>query len=290
MQRATRILPIALAVAVSLAPAALAKQGGGGGGTTATKQQMSGMHHMMPGGISLRGQMGHAYAEAVNAQESVALGMNDMAANHLSNVEMVVAHIEEQMAGGGGAAQGQMLTAQMRQQLSAIRQDAANLRGNLGDRATATKGTGQLVSRFVTFYNTMAAMPAGGGGGMAMHSMKSPTELMGHATKAAAETQASVAAKDWTSANLHARELVASLEQAETSARMVGLKANSAEMQHLTSMKNDARKLMAGIDSKSKDAAKQAGVLVTRLGTEVAHVADAMQGGGAGMPQQQMER
>lgn len=290
MQRVTRILPIALAMAVSLAPVAIAANQQGGGGGTATKQQMSGMQHMLPGGISMKGQMDHAYTEALSAHESVALGMNDMAANHLSNVELTLGHLEDQMAGGGGAGQGHMMNSQMRQQLSAIRQDAGNLRGNMGDRANALKGTSQLVTRFVTFYNTMGTtMPAGGGGG-AQQPMKSPAELMGGASKAAAHAQASIVGRDWTAANLHARDMVAHLEQAEKASRTAGLQANRDEMKHLSTLRTDARKLVSAIDSKSKDAAKQAGSLVTRIGAEIMHVADATMGGGAGMHQQQMDR
>jgi len=280
MQRATRLLPIALAMAVSLAPAALAKQGGGGGTTAAAQKQMPGMQHMLPGGISFKGQMDHAYAEALNAQESVVLGMNDMAANHLSNIDLVISHLEDQMGGGGGMA-GQMMTPQMRSQMSTIRQDANNLRGNLGDRATAVKGTTALVARFVAFYDTMAPTAMGGGGGMTGMLMQAPAELVANAAQMAAATQASLADRDFEAASLHARDAMTHLQRAEKAAIMN--KLASTEIARIRQLKQDATKVNGLVAGRSNDALKESGRLVNRIGTELPRIAVATMGGGAGM-------
>lgn len=277
MQRATRILPIALAMAVSLAPAAMAARQGGGGGTT---QQQAGMHQMLPGGISFKGQMDHAYSEALNAHESVVLGMNDMAANHLANIDLVLSHLEDQMGGGGGA-QGKMMSQAMRTQLSTIRQEAGNLRGNMGDRQNALKGTSALVARFVAFYDTMAPTAVGGGGGMTGMMMESPTELVGAAAKMAAQTQAALAARDFEAASLHAKDAMVHLQKAEKAAVMT--KMASSEVTRIRQLKQDATKVNGAVSGRSSDALKESGRLVTRIGTEMPRIAAASMGGGAGM-------
>ncbi|HEY9854387.1 MAG TPA: hypothetical protein V6D05_01530 [Stenomitos sp.] len=290
MQRATRLLPIALAMAVSLAPAALAKQQGGGGGTSATQQhKMSGMQHMLPGGISMKGQMDHAYTEALNAHEAVAMGMNDMAANHLSNVDLVLSHLADQMGGGGGA-QGQMMmmTPQMKSQFDAIRQDASNLRGNLGDRPTALKGTAQLVSRFVNFYDAMGAQAMGGGGGMAAKAMQSPAELVGNAGRMIAEAQASLAGRDFEAARLHVKDALNHLQMAEQSATTNQIA--SVQITRIRVLRTDANKLDGEIGSRGANALKLAGALVNRIGTELPAIADASMGGGAGMQPMRQQR
>lgn len=282
MQRALRILPITLALAVSLAPAALAKQHAGGGGGATAQSQMSGMQHMLPGGISFKGQMDHAYTEAIKAHESVVLGMNDMATNHLSNVDLVLSHLEDQMGGGGGAQGQQMLNQQMRTQFSAIRKEASNLRGNMGDRANAMKGTTQLVSRFVTFYDTMGTTTMGGGGGAAAMPMKSPVELVGGAGSMVAETQAALAGRDFDAAALHAKDAVNHLQKAEQVATRH--KLPNAEITRIRTLRQEATKLNTAVTSRSANATKQAGKLVTRIGTELPRLAEATMGGGAGMP------
>lgn len=273
MQRATRLLPIVLALAVSVAPAALAatKQGG-------TSPHMA-MQQMMPGGISLKGQMDHAYTEALNAHESVALGMNDMAANHLANVDLVLSHLEDQMGGGGGG-QGQTMSQQTRQQITAIRQDASKLRGNLGDRASALKGTEQLVSRFVSFYDQMGTTAMGGGGGAAKP-MQSPAELVGSAGRMVGETQAALAGRDFQAASLHSKDALNHLQMAEQAATRMQLA--KAEVNRIKQLRQAASKLNGSVSSRSNGATKEAGQLVAKIGSALPRIADATMGGGAGM-------
>jgi len=286
MQRASRLLPIALAMAVSLAPAALAKQQGGGGGTSATQQHMMSGMQMLPGGISMKGQMDHAYSEALNAQQAVALGMNDMAANHLSNIDLTLSHLEDQMAGGGGGPM--MMTPQMKSQLEAIRQDASNLRGNLGDRPTALKGTSQLVSRFVNFYDTMGAQAMGGGGGMAAKAMESPAELVGTAAHMIAEAQAALAGRDFDSARLHVKDALSHLQMAEQSASRN--KIATVQITRIRVLRTDATKLDGEIANRAATALKVAGALVTKIGSELPAIAEASMGGGAGMQPNRMNQ
>lgn len=281
MQRATRLLPIALAMAVSLAPAAFAaKTQAGAGKAVTTRQQVSAMQGILPGGISFKGQMDHAYTEALNAQEAVALGMNDMAANHLANVDLIVSHLEDQMA-GGGAGKGQEMSAETRSHLSTIRQEASTLQRNLGNRSNAIKGTSQLVSRFVSFYDTMGTTAMGGGGGAAARPVQAPAELVGSAGRLIGEAQAALAGRDFEAASLRARDAVNHLQMAEKMATQH--KFASSEITHLKQLHQEASKLHSSIEGRSASATKQAGMLVTRIGSELPHVAEASMGGGAGM-------
>lgn len=278
MLRATRMIPLALALVVGIAPTALAKHTVAQASGT-SQQKMTGMHQMLPGGVSMKGQLDHAYAEALNVHSALAMGMEDMGKNHLANVELVIRHINETAT---------EMSAPTKSQLAAIRVQTEKLEGSMDDREAALKGSSALVSRFVTLYDQMAsAMPMGGGGG-ATRPMKSASEIMADAGGAAAMTQSSLASRNYVLAANHAKDLQQQLKMAELAMMAHGLKAQSTEVKHVKALQSDARTLMASIDSRSPNATKQAGKMVTKIGDELPLVASATTGGGGGtMPHEE---
>ncbi|MNY18909.1 hypothetical protein D3C86_1523180 [compost metagenome] len=272
------MIPLALALVVGVAPAAFAKQHlaqAAGTQQQRQNQKMTGMQQMLPGGLSFKGQLDHAYSEAANVQAALAMDMEDMAKNHLSNVKLILAHLEQS---------GVNLDKPMTDRLNAIRSEADRLDGMMGDRNAALKGSSTLVSRFVTFYDQMAsAMPMGGGGAMA-RPMKSATELLASAGDSAVMAQSALAGRDFVTASNHARDLQQHLTMTERAMMTAhGMKAQSTEVKHVKALQQDARKLMSSIDSRSANATKQAGQMVDRIGSELTLVANATMGGGGGM-------
>ncbi|MBO9541211.1 hypothetical protein J7643_11535 [bacterium] len=278
MHRATRMIPLALALVVGVAPAAFAKnhlaQAAGTQQQQRQNQKMTGMQQMLPGGLSVKGQLDHAYSEALNVQSALAMDMEDMAKNHLANVKLIIAHLEQS---------GAKLDKPMTDRLSAIRSEADKLDSMMGDRNAALKGSAILVSRFVTFYDQMAsAMPMGGGGAMA-RPMKSATELLASAGDSAAMTQSALAGRDFATAVNHARDVDQHLKMAGLALVAQGMTAQSNEVKHVKALQQDSRKLVGAIESRSASATKQAGQMVDRIGTELMLVANATMGGGGGM-------
>lgn len=273
MHRATRLIPLALALVVGVAPSAFAKhtiaQASG-----MAHQKMPGMHQMLPGGLSFKGQLDHAYAEALNVHSALATGMEDMGKNHLANVNLVIVHLKESATN---------LDKATMDRINAIGMEAEKLQGMMDDREAALKGSSALLSRFVTFYDQMASAMFVGGGGGPMRPMLSASELLSNAGEAAAMTQAALADRNFTLAANHARDLEQQLAMTERAMIAQGMKAQSTDIKHIKALQKDARNLMGAIDSRSANASKQAGQMVAKIGTELPLIASATTGGGGGM-------
>ncbi|HEY9899267.1 MAG TPA: hypothetical protein V6D00_08810 [Pantanalinema sp.] len=278
MHRTTRLIPLALALVVGVAPAAFAKSHSAQASSTTVqhKQKMSGMHQMLPDGLSFKGQLDHAYTEALNVQSSMAMGMEEMAKNHLANVKLIITHLDQASSN---------LDKTTMDRLGAIRTEADKLEGMLGEREAGIKGSNALVMRFVAFYDQMAsAMPMGGGGGAMARPMQSASELLAGAGDSAAMTQSALAVRDFEIAKFHARDMQLHLIAAEKALTMThGIKAQSTEVQHVNALREDSRKLISAIDSRAKNATQLAGQMVGKIGTELPLIASATMGGGGGM-------
>lgn len=276
MVRAFRWLPLTLALTVGLASAAMARtpQGTPEQGRVSGKAAMTST--VLPGGISFKGQLDHAYSEAMNAHEAMVMGMKDMAANHLSNVDLVLANLDKQ---------DPKLSAGVKSRLAAIRQDASNLKGQLGDRQAALKGTEALVGRFAVFYDQIAMAPMGGGGGPTAAAMKTPIELVAGAAASAANAQAAAASKDWNAATMHVRDAQQHLQNAQRVASSEGMKLSTTQTLELRTLNQEAIRVASLIDQRSNQAVKQAGQLVTAIGAFMPRIATSAQGGGAGTGQ-----
>lgn len=278
MVRASRWLPLALALTVGLGTAAMARaearqvQGGAAAAQHSAMQQ-----GMLPGGISIKGQLDHAYTEAVKAHEAAVMGMTDMAKNHLANVDLVLVGLESHQAQLGG---------DLNQRLAAIRQDANQLKGNVGK--DLSQQTASLVSRFAGFYDRIAMAPTagGGGGGLAAH-QKTPLELIGSSAGSVAQAQAAAAGKDWEAAQLHIKDAQNHLSQVSRATTAMGLKLDSKQTNDFRTLTQETQQVSRLIEQKSPQAVRQAGVLVTAMGVFMPRVASTLTGGGAGTGGQQ---
>ncbi len=273
MQRLKRLVPIAAVLTLVAAPAAIAPAYAQGN----QQHQQQQMQHQM-GATSTGYMLNHAYQEALHAHESAALGMNDMATNHLENVRLTMAMIDAQRSG---------MNQGMQQQIAAIRQSVDNI--NLpSDRAQATQNTERVVSQFVALYNR-APQAMGGGGGAAQSAMQ-PTafDLTSMATTAVAEAQGSIVERDWAQAQRHAQDAVMHLDQAIKVSESGPRKLDAALVRDLRSIRQDANQLLTQTRNKNKQANQTAGKVVGRLGTTSPKIAMSLeqQGGGAGQTQQ----
>ena len=279
MQRLKRLVPLAAVLTLVATPAAIAPASAQG---SQHQQQSQHMQNMM-GATSTTFMMNHAYQEALNAHESAALGMNDMATNHLENVRLTMAMIEPQRTG---------MNQGLQQQIAAIRQSVENV--NLpSDRVQATQSTQRVVNQFVAFYNRAPQAMAGGGGGAQQAGMM-PTafDLASMASMGAANVQASVVQRNWTLAQRQAQDSLASIDGAIKISESGKTKLDAALVRDLSSARQDANTLVTQTRNKNQQANQTAGKLVERLGTlspRIAMALEGMQGGGAGQttPQKQ---
>lgn len=278
MQRLKRLVPIAAVLTLVAAPAAIAPAYAQGN----QKQQQQQMQHMM-GATSTSYMLNHAYQEALHAHESAALGMNDMATNHLENVRLTMAMIDPQRSG---------MNQGLQQQLAAIRETVQNI-DLPSDRAQAVQNTERVVSQFVAFYNRAPQGMGGGGGGQQAGMMPTAFDLTSQASTQAANAQASIVSRDWTQAQRHAQDALSHLDSAIKMAESGNRKLDAALVRDLRSIRQDANTLLTQTRNKNQQANQSAGKLVGRLGTVSPRIAMALenqQGGGAGQTQQQQKR
>lgn len=277
MQRLTRLVPLAVALTLVAAPAAIAPAFAQGG-----QQHQQQSQHMM-GATSTSYLLNHAYQEALNAHEAAALGMNDMATNHLENIRLTISMLEPQRSG---------MNQGLAQQLAAIRESVSNV--NLpDDRAQATQQTERVVSQFVAFYNRAPQAMGGGGGAAQQAGMKMTAfDFAGMASSEAASVQSSAAMRDWNDAQLHSRDLITHLDNAIKAAEAGPRKVDPAVVKELRSIRQDANQLQTQARNKNQQATQTAGKLVTRLGAVSPRIAMSLEGGGAGQthPQHQQQQ
>lgn len=267
MQRLKRLVPIAAVLTLVAAPAAIAPAYAQG------QQQQQQMQHMM-GATSTNHLLDHAYQEALHAHEAAALGMNDMATNHLENVRLTIAMIDPQRTG---------MNRELQQQLSAIRETVDNV-DLPGEPAQAVQNTQKVVSQFIAFYNRA---PQGGGGGAAQKAAMMPTafDLTAMASSDAAEAQTSAVQRDWSNVQRHAQDAVTHIDQAIKAAEGGTRKLDSKLVAELRNIRKDAGQLLTHARNKNQAATQTAGKLVGRLGTVSPKIAMALEpnrGGGAG--------
>lgn len=272
MQRLTRLVPLAVALTLVAGAGAIAPAYAQGSQQKAQQHQQ-----MMPmSATSSKYMLDHAYQEAIRAHEAAALGMNDMATNHLENVRLTIAMLEEPNSG---------LNANMRQQLDAIRESVARIELP-NDRAQASRDTEQVVSQFVAFYSR-APQAMGGGGGAAVQPGMGATafDQSANATSEAANVQTSVFERDWAGAEQHAKNLVAHLDKAIKASESGAHKLDAALVKDLKSIRQDASQIVTHTRNKNQQAAQSAGKVVGRLGGVTPKIAtnlEKQQGGGAG--------
>jgi hypothetical protein len=272
MQRLKRLVPIAAVLTLVAAPAAIAPAYAQG------NQQQQQSQHMM-GASSTSFMLNHAYQEALHAHEAAALGMNDMATNHLENVRLTVAMIDPQRSG---------MNQGLQQQLSAIRETVENV-DLPDDRNQAIQNTQRVVSQFVAFYNR-APQAMGGGGGAAQQAAMMPTafDLTSMATTEVANAQASVVSREWADAQQHAKDALSHLDRAIKAAETGPRRLDAAIVKEMRNIRQDANTLLTQTRNKNQQANQTAGKVVGRLGTLSPKVAMGLmpQGGGAGQQQQ----
>jgi|GEM_PF-2285384 len=276
MQRLKRLVPLAAVLTLVAAPAAIAPAYAQG-----TQQQQQTQHMM--GATSTSYMLNHAYQEALHAHESAALGMNDMATNHLENVRLTMAMIDPQRSG---------MNQGLQQQIAAIRETVENV-DLPSDRAQATQNTQRVVSQFVAFYNRAPQGMGGGGGGQQAGMMPTAFDLTSMASTEAANAQASIVSRDWASAQRHAQDAVNHIDNAIKTAESAGRKLDAALVRELRNIRQDANTLLTQTRNKNQQANQSAGKLVGRLGTVSPRIAMALenqQGGGAGQTQQQQQK
>jgi hypothetical protein len=267
MQRLKRLVPIAAVLTLVAAPAAIAPAYAQG------QQQQQQAQHMM-GATSSSHLLDHAYQEALHAHEAAALGMNDMATNHLENVRLTVAMIDPQRIG---------MSRDLQQQLAAIRETVENV-DLPGEPAQAVQNTQRVVSQFIAFYNRV---PQGGGGGAAQQAAMMPTafDLTAMASTDAAAAQTSVMHRDWNKVQRHAQDAVTHIDQAIKAAETGTRKLDAKLVTELRNIRQDANQLLTHARNKNQAANQTAGKLVGRLGTvspKIATALESKQGGGAG--------
>ncbi|MNR84070.1 hypothetical protein D3C86_242820 [compost metagenome] len=272
MQRLKRLVPLAAVLTLVATPAAIAP-------ALAQGTQHQQMQHMM-GATSANAMISHAYQEALNAHEAAALGMNDMATNHLENVRIAMAMIEPQRTG---------MNQGLQQQLAAIRQSVESV--NLPeDPVQAAQNTQRVVSQFVAFYNRAPEAMGGGGGAAKAGMMPTAFDLTSQATMQIAGVQTSVVSRDWAGAQQQAKNALANLDSAIKMSEAGPHKLDAAVVRELKVIRTDANTLLTQTRNKNQQANQSAGKLVGRLGTVSPRIAMSLtQGGGAGqtMPQKQ---
>lgn len=272
MQRIKRLVPIVAILTLAAAPAAIAP----------AFAQGQAEHQM--GATSPSYLFNHAYKEALHAHEAAALGMNDMATNHLENVRLTMAMIDPQRIG---------MNQGLQQQMAAIRESVENI-DLPSDRGQATQNTQRVVSQFVAFYNRAPQGMGGGGGGAAQQAEMQPTvfDFSSMASTATADVQASILSRDWAEAQRHAQDAVNHLDKAIKAAEAGPRKLDAALVRDLRSIRQDANQLLTHTRNKNQQANEAAGKVVNRLGTVSPRIAVALtqQGGGAGQPQKPQPR
>lgn len=281
MQKFTRMVPLAVALALTAAP--VAAPAFAQGSQQGQPSQQSQHPHAM-GATSTSHLLSHAYQEALHAHEAAALGMNDMATNHLENVRLTIAMVDPQATG---------MNQGLAQQITGIRESVQNV-DLPTDRAQATQNTQKVVSQFVALFNrTPQAM--GGGGGAAQQAAMGPTvfDLTANASIAAANVQAKSSMREWTEAQQHAKDVVSHLDRAIKAAESGTRRLDAKIVTELKNIRQDANRLVTATRDKSQQANQNAGKLVTRLGTVTPQIATAIesrQGGGAGTQQPNQRR
>lgn len=269
MQRLKRLVPLAAVLTIMAAPGAITPAFAQG-----SPQQQTAQTRM--GATSPATMLSHAYQEALHAHESAALGMNDMATNHLENVRLTLAMIDPQASG---------MNQSVQQQLAAIRElvESVDLPS---DRNQAVQSTERLVNQFVTLFNRMP-QGMGGGGGAAQQAMQ-PTvfDITVLASADAANAHTSAVRRDWEKVQRHAQDAVSHLDQAIKSAESGTHKLDASLVRELRSIRQDASQLLTHAKNKNASTNEAAGKLVTRLGAISPKIAMSHQqrGGGAGQP------
>lgn len=257
------------------APAALAQARPDAAQPPRAEERLQG-RQMTQHGASVPFLVSHAYREALHTHESVAMGMNDMARNHLANVRIVLGHIDLDR---------DVTDQRLRNELTRLRDRAEGLKGDV-----SLKDAGDLVSRFT---NVIVAMPvpAGGGGGKAgvTPMVLLPAELVAKATASAADLQVDVAQRNFAGAKLHAQHAVDALDAAVQSAQLN--KMSSRTIRELQDLRGRAEKVQRTVIGHSPKAIQEAGQLVQHLGKALPSLTAAHGGGaGRGMGQEKRER
>ena len=238
-----------------------------------TERQMQG-RQMSQQGASVPFMVSHAYKEALHYHESVAMGMDDMARNHLENVRIMLGHIDMDR---------DVTDQRLRNELTQLRDRVGGLRGGV-----SLDNSRDLVYRFT---NVIAAMPApaGGGGGQSgvTPMVLLPAELVAEATVSVASAQIDASQRNVAGARIHAQHAVAALEAAVQSARLHQMRQPT--IQELQSLHTRAQQLQGAIGQNSPQAVRDAGQLVQRLGQALPTLT-AAQGGGAGTGQPKDKR
>lgn len=271
LKNVTTAMALLAACSLCLAPAAMAQ--------TQTQTQTQNQQKPLQGrqmstqGHSVPFVLSHAYMEALHAHQSVAMGMNDMARNHLDNVKILVGRIDTQR---------DVTDAKLRDSLNQLKSRVDNI-GSADINATR-----DLVSRFS---NVVAAMPmpqGGGGGAAGMTPMLLlPGELVAKASDSAVNMQVDASQRNMAGAKLHAQHTVATLDAAIRSAQMN--KMQPATIRQLQELRSRAVTVQGQLNSNPALAAKSAGDLVVRLGTALPNLTMAGAGGGAGTGNGQMQ-
>lgn len=238
-----------------------------------TERPMQG-RQMSQQGASVPFMVGHAYKEALHYHESVAMGMEDMARNHLENVRIMLGHIDMDR---------DITDQRLRNELTQLRDRVGGLRGGV-----SLDHSRDLVNRFT---NVIAAMPApqGGGGGQSgvTPMVLLPAELVAKATDSVADAQIDASQRNFAGAKIHAQHAVAALDAAVQSAKLHQMRQPT--IQEIQGLRSRAQQLQNAIGQSSPQAVKDAGQLVQRLGQALPTLT-ASQGGGAGVGQPKDKR
>jgi len=130
----------------------------------------------------------------------------------------------------------------------------------------------------------VASRNLGGGGGGANRPNMAVAEILADAAQSAAMGQEALAGRDFETAQIHVRDLTRHLDQAQRAAAMPMARVASADKQRIQALKRQAQTLDSQVSSRSNSAVRTAGNLVTQIGRDLPHFAQAPAGGGAGMP------
>lgn len=223
-----------------------------GAGTSHQGMKSSQGMMMTASGPSVPFLVHHAYKEALHAQESVTMGMNAMATNHLENVGLVLGTIDLGR---------DVSDANLRTGLTQIRDQARSL-----GSAPSIQGSQQLVGRFVNLVATMPmpAMGGGGGGMMPLTPMLNlPGELAASAAMSAANAQVDASQRNFDGAKRHAQHAVAGLEQALASARLHQMPGD--KISQIQTLHNQANEVLSLVGQRSTRSVQASGQLVTRI-------------------------
>lgn len=244
-------LTAALVGALLVAPVALALDNAAMKSTSTAQ----GTHKPMVSklGVSVPYLLHQAYVEAIHANEAIGLGVLPMAENHLDNVAITLGAIDLDRT---------VTDKRMRSAIQNLRDEAQVV----GSNPTAPGGD-RLVEQFVSLFEQLPSIPAGGGGGMGLVNpaqAHTATDWVAMAYASAADAQVDVAMKDYRGAQLNAQHTVLTLDLAKQSAQMGRHDANA--LKTLDRLRQDAARVTAQIQGKSPQAAKTSGQLVTRIG------------------------